>query len=134
MVDDAIIFGLFDVYQHLLKLGEHMLIDWFLRTLDQLYYFFNQQYKHKRDFIWIHYVLDQEEAVKRLIERSKLEWRKDDTETSVHTRLDIYERETKPVIEYLDSLGKIIYINANQSIEDIYKETLDKLKIHWLLK
>jgi hypothetical protein len=27
MVDDAITFGVFDVYKHLLKPGEHMLID-----------------------------------------------------------------------------------------------------------
>lgn len=134
MVDDAIIFGLFDVYQHLLKPGEYMLIDWFLRTLDQLYYFFNQQYKHKRDFVWIHYVLDKEEAIKRIVARWKIEQRKDDTETSVRTRLDIYEKETKPVIEYLDGLGKIIHINANQSIENISKETIEALKMHWLLK
>ena len=34
MVGDWIIFGLFDIYEHLLKPGENMLIDWFLRTLD----------------------------------------------------------------------------------------------------
>ncbi|AHB41768.1 hypothetical protein P148_SR1C00001G0982 [candidate division SR1 bacterium RAAC1_SR1_1] len=134
MVDDAIIFGLFDVYQHLLKPGEYMLIDGFLRTLDQLYYFFNQQYKHKRDFVGIHYVLDKEEAIKRIVARGKIEQRKDDTETSVRTRLDIYEKETKPVIEYLDGLGKIIHINANQSIENISKETIEALKMHGLLK
>lgn len=133
MVDDAITFGAFDIYQHLLQPGEHMLIDGFLRTLDQMYYFLNQEYKHKRDFIWIHYNLDKEEAIKRLVERSKIEHRVDDTETSIRTRLDIYEKETKPVIEYLDTLGKIIHINAHQSIEDIYKETTIALKKHWLL-
>lgn len=134
MVDDAITFGVFDVYKHLLNSDQHMLIDGFLRTLDQMYYFLTQEYKHKRDFVWIHYVLDKEEAIKRLTERAKIEQRKDDTEKSIRTRLDIYERETKPVIEYLDDLGKIIHINAHQSIEDIYKETLIALKSHWLLK
>jgi len=62
--------------------------------------------------------------------RAKLENRKDDTETSILTRLDIYEKETKPVIEYLDGLGKIIHVNAHQPIEDIYKETIDALKKH----
>lgn len=134
MVDDAITFGIFDIYQHLLKSGEHMLIDGFLRTLDQMYYFLNQEYKYKRNFIGIHYNLDKEEAINRLSIRAKLEWRKDDTEKSIRTRLDIYEKQTKPVIQYLDSLGKIIHINAHQSIEDIYKETMTALKTHWLLK
>jgi adenylate kinase len=78
--------------------------------------------------------LDKEEAIKRLYNRAKTEWRKDDTEKSIRTRLDIYERETKPVVEYLDGLGKIIHINADQSIEDIYKETVEFLKSHWLLQ
>ncbi|MDD3263130.1 MAG: nucleoside monophosphate kinase [Candidatus Absconditabacteria bacterium] len=134
MVDDAITFGVFDVYQHLLKPGNYMLIDGFLRTLEQMYYFLTQEHKHKRDFVGIHYNLDKEEAIKRLYNRAKLEGRKDDTEKSISTRLDIYEKETKPVIEYLDGLGKIIHINAHQSIEDIYKETVESLKSHGLLQ
>ena len=63
-------------------------------------------------------------------ERAKIEHRKDDTEKSIRTRLDIYEKETKPVIEYLDALGKVVHINAHQSIESIYKETMDTLKKH----
>jgi adenylate kinase len=95
-----------------------------------MYYFLTQEYKHKRDFVGIHYVLDKEEAIKRLSMRAKIEQRKDDTETSIRTRLDIYEKETQPVIQYLDGLGKIIHINAHQSIEDIYKETIEALKKH----
>lgn len=134
MIDDAITFGVFDVYLHLLQPWQYMLIDWFLRTLDQMYYFLTQEYKYKRDFIWIFYDLDKEDAIKRLSERAKIQQRKDDTEKSIRTRLDIYEKETKPVIEYLDGLGKIIHINANQSIENIHKETIDVLIKYWLLK
>jgi adenylate kinase len=127
MLDDAIVFGVFDIYQHLLS-DQHMLIDGFLRTLDQMYYFLTQEHKHKRDFIAIHYNLSKDEAINRLIIRSKIENRKDDNEDSIRTRLDIYEKETKPVIDYLDSLSKVIHIDAHKSIDDIYKETLEKLE------
>ncbi len=133
LVDDAVTFGIFDIYKHLLHPWEYMLVDWFMRTLEQMYYFLNQEYVSKRDFIWIHYNLKKEEAIERLLMRSKIENRKDDTEKSITTRLDIYERETKPVIDYLDSLGKIIHINAHQSIEDIYNQTISALEQHWVL-
>jgi hypothetical protein len=51
MVDDAIIFGLFDIYRHLLEDGQSMMIDGFLRTENQLHYFLHNEYVHKRDFI-----------------------------------------------------------------------------------
>ena len=133
MVDDAITFGVFDIYQHLLKPGEHMLVDGFLRTLQQMYYFFSQAYKHKRDFIGIHYKLDKEKAVERMMARASVEHRVDDTEKAIRTRLDIYENETQPVIEYLDGLGKIVHINADQSIEKIYQETIQVLSEHGLV-
>jgi adenylate kinase family enzyme len=73
MVDDAIIFGIFDAYQHLLRDGEHMLIDGFLRTLQQMHYYFFQEYKHKRDFIGIHYVFSKEKALERILLRAQKE-------------------------------------------------------------
>ena len=98
-----------------------------------MHYFFFQEYKHKRDFIGIHYQLDKEKAVERLVARANLEHRVDDTEKAIRTRLDIYERETQPVIEYLDGLGKIIHINADQSIESIYQETIKALEQYILV-
>jgi adenylate kinase family enzyme len=51
MVDDTIMFGLFDIYLHLLNEDQYMLLDGFLRTENQLYYFLNQIYINKRDFV-----------------------------------------------------------------------------------
>lgn len=128
MIDDTIVFGLFDIYQQLLQSEEYMLIDGFLRKMPQLYYYFNQEYINKRDFIGIHFRLSKEKAIERLVKRAQLEWRTDDTEDAINVRLSIYEQETVPVINHLDSLGKIIHIDADQSIEKIYQDTLDALK------
>ncbi len=128
MLDDAITFGIFDIFQHLVNSGKNMVVDGFLRSLDQMYYFLTQQYKYKRDFIWIHYDLSRDDAMKRILSRAEKEWRADDVERSIITRLDIYEKKTKPVIEYLDTIGKIIHIKANQTVEEIHKETISKLE------
>jgi adenylate kinase len=52
----------------------------------------------------------------------------DDTKDAIERRLNIYEKETTPVIEYLDKVGKIIHIDADQSVEKIFEDTLVALK------
>lgn len=128
MIDDAIVYGLFDIYFHLLKKDEYMLVDWFLRTLPQMHYFLNAEYRHKRDFVCIYYKVSKKTALKRLLSRAKLEWRKDDNAKSISKRIAIYEKETLPVINYFRSIGKLITISAEGVKEKAFKETLGKLK------
>lgn len=54
--------------------------------------------------------------------------RADDNADSIRTRLDIFYKETLPVIESWKSRGKIITINASPSIEEITKELLKKFR------
>jgi adenylate kinase len=61
--------------------------------------------------------------------RAQKEWRADDVQASIQQRLAIYEQETIPVIDYLDHLGKIIHIDADQSVDAVFQETLVKLCI-----
>lgn len=49
---------------------------------------------------------------------SPLYTRADDNEETVKVRLAVYNEQTKPLVEYYESLDKIININSNQSIED----------------
>lgn len=128
MVDDGVIFGLFDIYEHFLKHGQNMLIDWFMRSQPQMYYFLTQEYVNKRGFVWIHYNLSKEKAIERIMSRAAKEWREDDTKEAIERRLAIYEKETKPVIDHLDKMGKMIHIDADQSVEKIFDDTIAALK------
>ncbi len=62
------------------------------------------------------------------MKRAALEWRKDDTPEGIEKRIGIYEQETLPVINYFKSIGKLITVDADQSIEHVFKETMEKLK------
>jgi len=64
----------------------------------------------------------------------KLVQRKDDTPTAIKKRLEIYKKETGPVIDYYKSQNKVIKINGNQSINKIASEILKKLKEKNLIK
>ena len=128
MVDDEIIFGMFDIYQHLLKPGECMLVDGFMRSLPQMHYFLYQEYMHKRNLVGIHFDLSKEQAVERLTERAKKEWRSDDNEKAIEKRIFVYETETIPVIDHLNKMGKLIRIDANQPVQKIFEDTIQAVK------
>ncbi|OGN61585.1 MAG: adenylate kinase [Chlamydiae bacterium RIFCSPHIGHO2_12_FULL_27_8] len=50
--------------------------------------------------------------------------RSDDTKEVVVKRLEVYHRETKPVLNYLKNKAKFIEIDASQSKEKVYKDIL----------
>ncbi len=133
MVDDAVVFGLFDIYMHLIEDGQYMLVDGFLRTENQLHYFLTQMYVNKRDFVWVYFDFSREKAIERLLARAKKEWREDDNIKSIETRLDIYQKETMPVIEFLKNKKKLIVVDANWTIEEVFDDMVNKLQEKWLL-
>ena len=48
--------------------------------------------------------------------------RDDDNEETVKVRLDEYDRETNPLVDYYKALGKLKVIDANGSVEEIAEE------------
>ncbi len=58
---------------------------------------------------------------------AELEHRYDDNIETVNFRIAQYLRETVPVLEEFDKLGKLIRINANQSKENVFGEICQKI-------
>ncbi len=54
--------------------------------------------------------------------------RKDDTVESLTVRLDEYRRQTEPVMLYYGNQGLLRSVNANQAIEDVWKDTQKALE------
>lgn len=48
--------------------------------------------------------------------------RKDDTKETVQTRLDVYVRQTLPVVDYYEKQGRNVVINADQPVEKVFKD------------
>lgn len=60
---------------------------------------------------------------------SELIQREDDTEETVTKRIEVYEKQTAPLIDYYKAQGLIVDIDGTQSIEDVFsdiKTALDK--------
>ncbi len=55
--------------------------------------------------------------------------RDDDREEVIKKRLEVYRKQTAPLIEYYQKRGKLIRIDATKSPEEVYSELLKKLNL-----
>jgi adenylate kinase len=55
--------------------------------------------------------------------------RDDDREEVIRKRLEVYRKQTAPLIEYYQKRGKLIRIDATKSPEEVYSELLEKLNL-----
>ena len=128
MLADTLAFDLFNMCFHLIDDWEYMLTDGFPRTMAQLHYFIAKECEHKRDFIWVYFDISREKAVERILNRAKEQNRADDLDMNViNKRLDTFEKETMPVIQYFDSIWKLLTVWADDSVENIYKSMIEWL-------
>jgi len=72
--------------------------------------------------------IPREESFKRLTLRAQTENRSDDTPEAIQARLDIYEKETLPVIEYYRKQGKILEIDGTPDIQTIFSNIVSQLQ------
>ena len=63
----------------------------------------------------------------RLLERGKISGRSDDNIESIKKRLVTNKMETEQTLNYFKKLDKLIEINADKSIEEVF----DEIKSHF---
>jgi adenylate kinase len=63
--------------------------------------------------------VDDEELVRRLLARAALEGRSDDTEDVVRNRMDVYRRQTQPLIDYYAGQGRLHRVDGRGSVDEI---------------
>jgi adenylate kinase len=58
---------------------------------------------------------------------TKLVMRDDDREEVIRERLDAYERQTKPVADYYQQLGRLATIDGDQPVDDVTARILQEI-------
>jgi adenylate kinase len=58
--------------------------------------------------------------------------RDDDKEEVIRNRLEVFKRETKPVLDHYKKQGKVIEVEAIGTIEEVTEKLFDALKVHEL--
>ncbi len=68
-------------------------------------------------------VTDRDVLLERMVKRATEEGRSDDTPEVIRRRLELYDRETAPLVEYYRSTrGNVVGIRAEGSVEEVFAE------------
>ncbi len=81
----------------------------------------------RRDFTTLYVSLPKEESINRLTKRAKLENRADDTLEKIEFRLQQYQEETVPVLEFLNKSTMFFEINGTPPVADVTKKINEAL-------
>jgi adenylate kinase len=66
--------------------------------------------------------------LERLLGRAEAEGRSDDTPEAIERRLELYERETAPLVEYYRShQANVVGVHADRSVAEVFREIDDAL-------
>jgi adenylate kinase len=70
----------------------------------------------------IHLNVGRDELRRRLLSRARREGRNDDDEATINHRLDVFDRETKPLLDYYAGRGLVVNIDGEQSVDDVFTD------------
>jgi adenylate kinase len=108
------------------KYQDGYILDGFPRTVAQAEAFDQYLENHNDELdAFISLSVPEEELVKRILSRG--EGRSDDTEEKVKTRLEVYQKETKPVLDHYQKQDKVQEVNGLGTIDEIFDRIKEAL-------
>jgi adenylate kinase len=80
------------------------------------------------DIVFDFQVADRETLLRRMLKRAEEEQRSDDTPEAIQRRLELYEQQTAPLVEYYRSTrGNVVGVHAERPIDDVFHEIREAL-------
>ncbi len=129
LVDSETIMELVENFVHEQE-GRPILFDGIPRNKDQYDAFIQLEAKLKLQTHIINFDLSDQKAKERITSRAKTENRADDTQEAIEKRISIFHSQTKPLLNEFAKSHEVVHINADQSIDDIYKELKSKINLN----
>lgn len=110
-----------------------VIFDGFPRSLKQTELFQDLATEFGWDVVGVFIDISEATTFKRLAKRvviknDKVVPREDDNPVSIRQRLEIYRKETLPVLNWLERRYRLLRVDGEPSIEEITEEVISKLK------
>jgi adenylate kinase len=73
-------------------------------------------------------VPDHDVLLQRMLRRAAEEGRSDDTPEAIQRRLELYERETAPLVEYYRTTRvNVVGVHADRTVDEVFREIEESL-------
>lgn len=123
LVPDEVIIGMIDSYLDKMGKVNGVIFDGFPRTVAQAQALKDLLATYKTNVaICLNLEVPNDELMTRLIERGKTSGRSDDNAETIKARLDVYDKQTKPVLEFYQKEGVAVNIKGVGSIDGIFAD------------
>lgn len=101
------------------------LLDGYPRTAGQVAFLdgVNERRGERLDAV-VRLVADTDEVVRRLLARAAEQGRSDDTEDVIRRRLEVFERETAPLIRIFDERELVVEVDGIGSVDEVTERIL----------
>jgi adenylate kinase len=108
---------------------EGYVLDGFPRTIEQAEAAYRWGRDRGRTFhAVISLAVDEEELVRRLIERGREAGRVDDTEATIRERLRIYTEKTEPLLEFYRERDILVVVDGTGPVDTVFGRILEALQ------
>lgn len=74
--------------------------------------------------------VDEDDLVGRLLKRAEIEGRSDDNEETIRTRMQVYTRETAPLVQTYAERGLLVNVDGAGEIDEVTQRVVDALDQH----
>lgn len=111
------------------KASKGVIFDGFPRTIPQAKALKEMLNKRSTDVsVMLNLQVEEEELIKRLLERGKISGRSDDNLETIKSRLEVYHNQTAPLAEYYIGEGKHVAIKGMGTVDEIFGRIKDAVK------
>ena len=126
LVPDDVIIGMIDSYLDRMGNVNGVIFDGFPRTVAQAQALKELLASYKTSVaVCLNLEVPNDELMTRLIERGKTSGRSDDNEETIKARLAVYDKQTKPVLDFYKKEGVAVNIKGVGSIDAIFADIAD---------
>ncbi len=128
LVSDAILLGMLEDRLSRPDTGNGFILDGYPRNLAQAAALDGLLGRLKQSFDYaVQLDVATELLVERIAGRAKAEGRADDTPESVRTRLQVYNNQTAPVIDYYRQHGQLTVVDGVGSLDEVFTRIVESI-------
>ena len=107
------------------------LLDGYPRTLEQVHTLDDYLAETERPLdAVISLLADTDEVVARLLKRAEIEGRSDDNEETIRVRLQVYAKQTEPLLDVYRSRGLLVEVDGLGEVDEVSERVFAALDAH----
>jgi adenylate kinase len=128
LVPDSTIIGMLEKKIESLSSSNGVIFDGFPRTVDQAAALKKMLSNRGEDVnVMLNLEVNREELIDRLLKRGELSGRSDDNLETIEKRINVYNQQTAPVIDFYKAEGSYRSIKGTGDIEEIFERICEAI-------